>query len=93
MRWAEIRKKFPEQWLIIEALHAHTTSDRKRELDSIAVIETCANGDVAMQRYRQLHQEFPVREFYFVHTHREQLDIQERQWFGIRSSHGTRVTG
>lgn len=93
MRWVGIRKMFPEQWLIIEALHAHTTNERRRVLDQIAVIETCNNGDMAMKRYRELHKEFPGREFYFVHTHREQLDIQERQWFGIRSSHGTRATG
>jgi hypothetical protein len=26
------------------------------------------------------------REFYFVHTSREELDIVERQWLGIRKN-------
>jgi hypothetical protein len=33
-----------------------------------------------MYHYRQWHQPFPVREVYFVHTSREELDIRERQW-------------
>jgi hypothetical protein len=31
-----------------------------------------------------LHQQYPEREFYFVHTDREDLDIRERHWLGIR---------
>ena len=86
MQWSEIRKAYPDQWLIIEALQAHTTSDSRRILDKIAVIEHPANGNAAMQNYRQLHQQYPEREFYFVHTSREELDIRERQWLGIRRS-------
>ncbi|MCC7355070.1 MAG: hypothetical protein IT330_15100 [Anaerolineae bacterium] len=56
-------------------------------MDRLAVIELCPNGNTAMQRYRRLHQEYPQREFYFVHTSREELDIRERQWLGIRRSH------
>ncbi|MCJ7435091.1 MAG: hypothetical protein MUO77_16535 [Anaerolineales bacterium] len=40
-----------------------------------------------MQKYRRLYQQHSEREFYFVHTSRKQLDIQERQWFGIRMGH------
>jgi hypothetical protein len=84
MRWSEIRNTYPDQWLVIEALEAHTSVDAERLLDRLAVIETCADGHSAMQRYRQLHQEYPQREFYFVHTSREELNIRERYWLGIR---------
>jgi hypothetical protein len=67
-------------------MEAHTNPDNRRELDKIAVIETCDNGDMAMNKYRQLHAQYPEREFYFVHTSREKLDIHERQWVGMRSS-------
>jgi len=83
MLWSEVRKAYPEQWLIIEALEAHTDGNQ-RLLDRIIVIETCPDGASAMQSYRRLHQEYPLREFYFVHTGRENLDIKERQWVGIR---------
>lgn len=93
MNWTEIRETHPDQWLLIEALEAHTTSDNRRVLDRLAVIETCPDGSKAMQRYRHLHQTYPHREFYFVHTSREQLDIRERQWHGIRRSNAVNVEG
>ncbi|MEA3439940.1 MAG: hypothetical protein U9R58_06630 [Chloroflexota bacterium] len=86
MHWSEIRATYPEQWLIVEALEAHTTEDSQRLFDRLAVIETCVDGNTAMQRYRELHQEHPQREYYFVHTSREELTIHERQWLGIRRS-------
>lgn len=84
MQWSEVRRAYPDQWLIIEALQAHTTLDSCRHLDSIAVVECCEDGRAAMQSYRRLHQQHPAREFYFVHTSREEPDIRERQWAGIQ---------
>lgn len=93
MLWAEIRKAYPEQWLVVEALRAHTTPEQKRQLEQLAVIETCPDGSAAMRKYRDLHQLYPTREFYFVHTHREELDIRVRKWLGVRTSHGVIVEG
>ncbi|MCX6046397.1 MAG: hypothetical protein NT075_14925 [Chloroflexi bacterium] len=93
MLWSEIRTIFPSQWLVVEALEAHTTPDWKRALDQLAIIEPCSDGNAAMQRYRQLHQQFPQREFYFVHTGREELDIRVRQWLGVRTGYGSIVEG
>ena len=91
MIWSEIRKAYPNQWLVIEAIVAHTTQSSQRELEKIAVIEICTDGITAMQRYRHLHSQFPEREFYFVNTSREELDIRERQWVGIRRDHAVAV--
>ena len=88
MKWNEIREKYPDQWLIIEALEAHT-EDQQRQLDQITVVQVCADGAAALQEYRQLHQVHPQHEFYYVHTARETLDIRERHWLGIRRSHAT----
>ena len=84
MIWSEVRQAYNNQWLIIEALDAHTTADTQRHLDRIAVLETCSSGSDAMQKYRSFHKQYPNREFYFVHTSRKTLDIRERQWLGIR---------
>lgn len=89
MQWSEVCKAYPDQWLVIEALQAHTTTDKRRLLDKIAVIEKCTDGSAAMHHYRQLHQQYPIREFYFVHTSRKELDIRERQWVGIRRGNAT----
>jgi len=51
------------------------------------VIATCPDGECAVDAYRKLHEEFPEREFYFIHTSRETLQIEERLWVGIRSIH------
>ena len=83
MRWSDIRTAYPGQWLVIEALEAHS-AEQQRVLDRIAVIEACANGQVAFESYRRLHKEYPQREFYYVSTSREALDIRERVWLGIR---------
>ena len=87
MRWSEIRTAYPDRWLVVEALEAHTSDKGQRWIGRLAVIETCTDGQSAMQRYRQLHQEYPQREFYFVHTSREDLNIRERYWLGVRRNH------
>jgi hypothetical protein len=69
-----------------EALQAHNTGDQ-RELDRLAVVEECAGGTIAFQRYQDLHLQYPEREYYFVHTSRARLAILERRWLGIRLDH------
>ena len=92
MLWSDIRSAYPDQWLIVEALEAHSTIDKRRHLDRLAVLEKCPDGSAAMQRYRELHRQYPQREFYFVHPSREQLDIREHKWcFGKGLSNTNRV--
>jgi hypothetical protein len=91
MKWAEIRAGYPDQWLVIEALEAQTTPDQLRILRRIAVVERCISGRTAFERYRQLHQEYPNRELYYVHTSREELHIREVHWLGVRRSHAARI--
>lgn len=88
MRWSEVRAAHPDQWLVIEALEAH--SDRGRRIfDRIAVIDVCPDGRATMKRYGELHRRHPERELCFVHTAREQLEIEERRWIGIRGIHAS----
>ena len=84
MKWTDIRKTHPDKWLVIEALKAHSTPKHLRKLEKIAVVEHCIDGVAAMQSYRRLHQQYPDREFYFVHTSRKTLTIREQQWLGVR---------
>lgn len=89
MQWSEVRRTYPNQWLVIEALEAETQADNRRHLKRLAVIEQCVDGAQAFQCYRRLHQQYPGREFYFAHTSREHLDIREQTWVGIRGGHAT----
>lgn len=93
MQWADIRQAYPNEWLIIEAIEAETTPTHQRNLKQIAVIERCSDADNALKSYRRLHQQYPFREFYFVHTSRELLDIREQAWVGIRSDYAVHAQG
>ncbi|HNT76177.1 MAG TPA: hypothetical protein PKH77_14270 [Anaerolineae bacterium] len=84
MIWEEVRQHYPSQWLLIEAIKAHSDQG-KRVLDAISVVNTFPDSKIAMQVYGQLHQESPERELYVFHTDRKILEIEERQWLGIRS--------
>ena len=86
MDWDEIKQAYPDQWIVIEAMEAHSDGGL-RVLDRVAVIATCPDGESAVDAYRKLHDEFPEREFYFIHTSRATLQIEERLWVGIRSIH------
>ena len=83
MKWKEIREHFPEQWLLVEATRAHSEGNR-RILDDLAVVETFPSGKSAMNGYMDLHEQSPYRELYVLHTDREDLEIEELRWLGIR---------
>ncbi len=83
MQWQDIRAHYPDRWLLVEAIKAHSEDDR-RILDDIAVVEAFDNSDAAMKGYTGLHREAPQRELYVFDTQREELDITERRWLGIR---------
>jgi hypothetical protein len=85
MNWEEVRKQHPRQWLLVEAIRAYS-EDNHRVVEDLAVLGPFADSTGALQRYNELHQLEPQRELYVLHTDREQLDIQERHWLGIRSA-------
>ena len=86
MVWQEIRQHYPQQWLLVEAIKAHSEAN-KRILDQLAVVETFPDSVSAMQSYTRLHHEALQRELYVFHTSRETLDVTERRWLGIPRVH------
>ena len=84
MQWQEIRKHYPQQWLLLEAIKAHSEAS-KRILEQLAVVSAYPDSVAAMKGYTQLHREAPERELYIFHTNRETLDVVERRWLGIRN--------
>lgn len=84
MTWTEIRQSFPNQWIVVEALGAHTDSHGSRIIKDFIVIEQCSDGKAAFDKYRELHNNNKSKEYYYLHTSREKLEIEERKWVGIR---------
>jgi hypothetical protein len=80
----EIKSLYPNTWVIVEAANAHTDSKGKREIGSMVVLETFQDGFSAYQKYKVLHKIDCNREYYYLHTSREKLEISEELWIGIR---------
>ena len=85
MTWTELRHRFPDQWLLVEATRAHTEGDR-RVVEDLAVVEAFRDGGAAMRGYSAVHRESPQRELYVLHTDRETLEIGELSWLGLRNA-------
>ncbi len=84
MQWQEIRNCYPNRWLLLEAVVAHSEAE-KRVVDELAIVDVFSDSASALRRYRDLHHESPTREFYVLHTSRETLDVTERKWLGVRA--------
>lgn len=87
MTWTDIRRQFPHQWLLVEALQARSIRG-KRQLDELAVVDACQDGETALRTYLKIHRDAPGRELYVLHSDREQPDIAERFWQGLRAAQG-----
>lgn len=85
MNWKDARKAFPNKWLLIEAVHAHSENN-KRILEEISIVKSFLDSISAMENYIEIHKNSPQRELYIFHTDREVLEITERHWAGIRSN-------
>jgi hypothetical protein len=85
MQWSDIRRHYPDQWLLLEALTAHSEGNH-RVLEQLAIVAAFSDSQSALAGYAQLHRDAPTRELYVFHTSRERLDVMERRWLGIRAS-------
>lgn len=85
MTWIDVRRHYPHQWLLIEALLAHSTGG-KRHLDELAVVDAFSDGETALRAYLKLHRHAPARELYVVHSAREELEITEQSLLGLRAT-------
>jgi hypothetical protein len=84
MRWEDAKKTSPPQWVIIEAVDAHTEGD-KRIIEKIQIVEFFGeDNNGALRQYVQLHKAHPEKEYYVVHTSRPELNVKERNWIGVR---------
>lgn len=84
MRWEDVRKSYPQQWVIIEAVEAHTEESR-RIIENIQLVEMFGeDNNGALRRYVRLHNVHPEKEYYVVHTSRPELNVKERIWTGVR---------
>jgi hypothetical protein len=84
MKWEDVRQAFPNQWVLIEAIHAFTNDKSERVLEEVAPLKMFTNSPDAMKSYKVLHREDPTREMYVLHTSKEEPNIIEKKWVGVR---------
>lgn len=84
LKWEDVRQAFPEQWILIEAIQAHTNEQSERILEEVAPLKKFSNSPEAMREYQAIHREDPSRELYVLHTGRKKPNIIEKKWVGVR---------
>jgi hypothetical protein len=82
MNWQQIRETYPGNWVVVEALNAHTEGVN-RVLDQLELV--AAFGDdshAAWAHYERIHKSDRTRELYVLHTDRQDLNIGILDTFG-----------
>lgn len=83
MKWEQVRKQYPEQWVLIEAISAHTENSI-RYPDELSVISYFPDSTTAWKEYKKLHLAEPTREYYIFHTDKETFEVEEQKFIGVR---------
>ena len=83
MDWQEIRNKYPHTWVVVEAIKAHSESN-KRIVEQLYVVDAFVDLVSAMNVQAKLSRKALQKEFYVLHTDGESIDITERKWLGVR---------
>jgi hypothetical protein len=75
MNWQEIREHYPHRWLVAEALDAYTEGAQRIANKLEVVAEFGDDSKAAWKHYLELHHLDKRREYYVLHTDREELNI------------------
>lgn len=81
MKWQDVRELFPDKWVLIEAIEAYTTEDRKRIVEQLSIISAATDFFEVMAMYKQINKHAPQRELFVVHTQNEEVEITVRYRF------------
>jgi len=75
MTWQQIREKYPGRWVVVEALGAYTQNG-KRVIPNLQLVASFGSDwHEAWDAYKALHHADKWREYYYLHTDREALNI------------------
>lgn len=84
MKWEEVRKQFPDKWLLFAAIESHVTKDECRIVDELAPIHAYADFYKAWDHYSTLHAKEPAQQLYVYHTSNDKINIKIQHWAGVR---------
>ena len=84
MEWNEVRKQFPNKWLLFAAIKSHMTKDKHRIIDELAPIHAYADFYKEWDHYSVLHAKELAQRLYVYHTSNDQINIKLQHWAGVR---------
>jgi hypothetical protein len=82
MKWSAVRKQYPNQFVLVEAISAYSQNG-KSIIKEMAVIDRYYSVSDAWNGYKQ-HKAFPEKELYIFHTSKEQIEVEEQYFIEIR---------
>lgn len=82
MNWQAIREAYPHQWVLVEALDAKTVNGQRIIERMVLISEHGDSWKSVWEAYKRLHNAHREREYIFLHTDREELNIKVRDTFG-----------
>jgi histidyl-tRNA synthetase len=76
MTWDEVREKYPNSWLLLEALDAHIDKG-KWIVSKMEVVEVLGEKATGMwDSYHHYKQANPAGDYFFYHTIQDEIDIE-----------------
>lgn len=81
MLWNEVRKTYPNKWIVFDSLKQHE-EDNKLIIVDVAIIEVFEDINDAFKCYRMLHRKDKTRELSFGNT-KDELLIYENERIGL----------
>lgn len=85
LTWEEIRKKFPETFVLLDHCEEQRVGERTILITKGEVILTDSDGKTIYDEYCQRGQPPTMT---FGHTHWDHLEMEEVAFLGIRPSYG-----
>ncbi|EJS73594.1 hypothetical protein CN425_20810 [Bacillus cereus] len=83
MNWSEIRSKYPDTLVLVEAVSVYSKGN-KRMIQEMSVVDEYNSTESAWAAYKKIHRDFPQREFYIFHTRKEEIEVEEQRFSGVR---------
>lgn len=85
MKWSQIRDKYPNRWVLVEALSAVSKNHRRLIEEMSVLLDSTETKDV-WNAYKEHHLANPERELYLFHTSNDSVEVLEQSFSGIRGN-------
>lgn len=83
MNWNQVRDKYPNQLVLIEAINT-STKNTIRTIEDMSILASFEDSITAWKKYKELHKKYPNKELYIFHTSKENAEVIKQYFIGIR---------